>query len=125
MFQFLKSTLKISTVGANSMDRKKIIIGMLLAFTTLAGGSAAVSATRTAWTFGEKNAAQDACSRQFGSGNNYFSCVLGVTVYGDGRQWQELNWEKDRALQNCLFVGPGSVNFSAYKQGCNFAYNYD
>jgi hypothetical protein len=100
--------------------KKKLLIGAFLL------PAVSFAATRYEWTFSDKLKAQEACSSRYStSGDRFASCVLAVTVYGDGRQWDEMGWSKVRAHENCIYLKGGSVDVSAYEFGCNAALDAD
>ncbi|MEO1399705.1 MAG: hypothetical protein AAFV72_00440 [Cyanobacteria bacterium J06635_1] len=87
---------------------------------------AAFAATLTAWTYEEKVAAQSLCGDEYTQDSPELkSCLFGVTVYADGRQWSELSWSKQRAEANCLAMDAGSSEPEAYRFGCSTGRRFD
>jgi hypothetical protein len=81
------------------------------------------------WTYGEKLLAQQSCGSTYTTTEHYWACVIGVTLYGDGRHWPtELPWSKDRSHRSCSLVCGGAgdpANAARCRHGCDIAKDYD
>ena len=78
------------------------------------------------WDYNQKVAAQNKCGEIVDSESSpeFYSCVIGVTVYGDGRSpyGGNLRMTPERALNNCNAVCVGTGKYSSYcKRGCEEA----
>jgi hypothetical protein len=100
---------------------------LVLAAMSMLSLSAAPSAVAQNWDYNEKLAAQSRCERAYNANRVRISaCEIGVTLYGDGRRWPQLNWSEDHSYDSCAVVCRGAAqNADICRDGCNIAKEYD
>ena len=85
------------------------------------------NAVGSEWEYVEKDAAQGECRDTYPNDRPRFhACAIGVTLYGDGPGWHELDWSRARSYSSCRTVcnGTGSY-FEACRNGCKIARDLD
>jgi hypothetical protein len=105
-------------------------VGRVVALVAMVSLGYALAATRTAWawTYDEKMAAQGECRDLYPDQNlrPFHACAIGVTLYGDGRQWEELGWEDTQSYNSCRVVCNGTGEYEEIcREGCRIARNID
>ena len=99
---------------------------LLISLTTLGYSLNAIGGE---WAYSEKDAAQGECGDEYPSSNRrlFHACVIGVTLYGDGRKWNELRWDRARSYSSCRAVcnGTGTEYEKICRKGCKIARDID
>ena len=105
----------------------RALVHLVVALMVLAGIGYAVAATRSVWQYNDKIAAQGRCGDVYrGDRSRFWACAIGVTLYGDGRQWTEMNWSRNDSYNSCRAVCGGCGEYAdACREGCNIGRDFD